>query len=400
MTSELAPTEGHGIQLVDVSKRYGRQDEPAVKDASLEIAPGEFMTLLGPSGSGKTTVLSLIAGFTTLTSGSITIDGTDMSRLKPHKRNLGVVFQDYALFPHMTVAKNVAFPLKQRDASKDEIASRVQKALELVRLEAYAERLPKQLSGGQQQRVALARAVVYEPRALLMDEPLGALDKKLRDQLQREIARMHKELGMTFVFVTHDQHEALTLADRIAVFNEGRIEQVGTPSQLYDKPATLFVAQFIGESNVFHGEVSSAGDRIACKSFELRVADLDPKLCGAACAVVVRPERLQLNRDAASAPAAHNKVGATVTEIIYAGSHHQIGLEFADGSTGMAHFQSIQSLPAMPGERITVSWDPDLQAVVAAGPAAPPAEPANEAGAPEPAAKQPVAPAGLTHPEE
>ncbi|HEY2055596.1 MAG TPA: ABC transporter ATP-binding protein [Solirubrobacterales bacterium] len=363
MSSVLTPGEGHGIQVVDVTKTYGRQDEPAVKGVSLDIGPGEFMTLLGPSGSGKTTVLSLIAGFASLTSGSVKIDGTDMSRLKPHRRNLGVVFQDYALFPHMSVAKNVAFPLKQRKTPKAEIAMRVQRALELVRLEAYADRLPAQLSGGQQQRVALARAVVYEPRALLMDEPLGALDKKLRDQLQREIARMHKELGMTFVFVTHDQHEALTLADRIAVFNEGRIEQVGTPSDLYDSPATLFVAQFIGESNVFHGKVA-ARDRIDCAAFQLHAGSLDPRLRDAA--VVIRPERLALHKDPSAVPRSHNKVGAMVADVVYAGSHHQIGLRFADGTVGTAHFQSLQELPAMPGDDVTVSWDPAHQAVVSA----------------------------------
>ncbi|MCW2858241.1 MAG: transporter ATP-binding protein, partial [Marmoricola sp.] len=208
MSRPTTVTDGHGIRIDGVSKIYPGTSRPAADDISLDIAPGEFMTFLGPSGSGKTTMLSMISGFTSLSSGTISIDGQDISRLKPHKRDLGVVFQQYALFPHLTVAKNVAFPLEQRKVGKAEIARRVRETLELVGLEAFADRLPKQLSGGQQQRVALARAVVYSPRALLMDEPLGALDKKLRDQLQREIARMHRELGMTFVFVTHDQQEA------------------------------------------------------------------------------------------------------------------------------------------------------------------------------------------------
>ncbi|MGW3472376.1 ABC transporter ATP-binding protein [Saccharopolyspora sp. NPDC000995] len=338
---DQATTSGHGITIKDANKAYPAMPRPAVDDVSLNIAPGEFMTFLGPSGSGKTTMLSMIAGFTSLTAGSICIDGKDISRVKPHRRNLGVVFQQYALFPHMTVAKNVAYPLQQRGLGKAEIADKVAEALKLVHLEEFADRLPAQLSGGQQQRVALARAVVYRPKALLMDEPLGALDKKLRDQLQREIARMHRELGMTFIFVTHDQHEALTLSDRIAVFNEGKIEQVGTPADLYERPETLFVAQFLGESNCFH-------------SLEQPGA-----------VVVVRPERLTLHLEGAPVPSGHNRMSATITDVVYVGNHRQVGLRFADGTRGSAMVLAGAALPSGPGQSVVAAWNPGDQAVVA-----------------------------------
>jgi putative spermidine/putrescine transport system ATP-binding protein len=339
--AQLSKASSHGITISGVSKRYAAQDRPAVDNVSLTIAPGEFMTFLGPSGSGKTTMLSMIAGFTSLTNGAICIDGQDISRCKPHKRDLGVVFQQYALFPHMSVYRNIAYPLQQRKMPKAQIAQKVADALALVHLESFADRLPTQLSGGQQQRVALARAVVYQPRALLMDEPLGALDKKLRDQLQREIARMHSELGMTFIFVTHDQHEALTLSDRIAVFNEGRVEQVGSPTELYQHPETLFVAQFLGESNTFTG-LDRRGE-----------------------VVIVRPERLALHPSQDAVPAGHRYQEATVTAIVYVGNHHQVDLRFADGTAGSAMCVAGAPLPAAPGELVTASWDPRHQAIVA-----------------------------------
>ncbi|MFD5094997.1 ABC transporter ATP-binding protein [Amycolatopsis thailandensis] len=335
-------TDDHrGITTAHVTKAYAGIGRPAVDDVSLHIADGEFMTFLGPSGSGKTTMLSMIAGFTPLTAGSITLDGQEISRLKPHRRDLGVVFQQYALFPHMSVARNVAFGLAQRKRPKAEINRRVTEVLELVGLSAVRDRLPRQLSGGQQQRVALARAVVYQPRALLMDEPLGALDKKLRDQLQREIARMHRELGMTFLFVTHDQQEALTLSDRIAVFNEGRIEQVGTPEDLYERPETLFVAQFVGESNALSltpGEVT-----------------------------IVRPERLKLYTRADPVPPGHQRVSAQVTDIVYVGDHSRIWLRYADGARGCAVLSAGTAHGHRPGEDVVVAWHPDHQAAVPAG---------------------------------
>ncbi|GAB3504614.1 ABC transporter ATP-binding protein [Amycolatopsis cihanbeyliensis] len=340
MSAQPSTPTSHGIRIANVTKEFPALPRPAVDDVSLDIAPGEFMTFLGPSGSGKTTMLSMIAGFVPLSEGSISIDGEDVSRLKAHKRDLGVVFQQYALFPHMTAARNIAFPLQQRSMPKAEIATRVREALRLVDLEEVADRLPKQLSGGQQQRVALARAVVYEPRALLLDEPLGALDKRLRDQLRREIARMHRELGMTFIFVTHDQEEALTLSNRIAVFHEGKVEQVGTPDELYERPRTLFVARFLGESNVFHGAA------------------------GAGELAVVRPERLELHADPAEAPAGCPRRDATVTDVVYVGNHHRIGLRFADGTSGSAMRLAGAALPAAPGEPVVVSWSSRHQAVI------------------------------------
>ncbi|WP_323960492.1 ATP-binding cassette domain-containing protein [Arthrobacter sp. JZ12] len=353
----------HDIRIDSVVKQYPHTQRPAVDNVSLDIAAGEFVTFLGPSGSGKTTTLSMIAGFTSLTSGSILVGGKDISGLKPHKRNLGVVFQQYALFPHMTVRENIGYPLQQRKFSKAEIAARVDEALELVSLTKWADRLPRQLSGGQQQRVALARAVVYEPGALLLDEPLGALDKKLRDGLQKQIARMHRELGMTFIFVTHDQEEALTLSDRIAVFNEGRIEQVGSPEELYERPATLFVAEFLGESNIFRGRTTADG-RLECDQFGFDLSDSQRTACSDGAAVVVRPERLHLNPAGSVSPAGHVEAEAVIKDITYVGNHHRVGLEFPDGNCGSAMQIAGSAVPMLPGARVTVSWDPAHQSIV------------------------------------
>jgi putative spermidine/putrescine transport system ATP-binding protein len=330
----------HDIKIVNASRLYPGAERPAVDNVSLDIAGGEFMTFLGPSGSGKTTMLSMIAGFVQLSSGSILIDGKDVTTVKPHKRDLGVVFQHYALFPHFTVAANIAYPLEQRRFSKTEITARVKAALEMVHLEEFADRLPRQLSGGQQQRVALARAIVYEPQALLLDEPLGALDKRLRDSMQLEIARMHRELGMTFVFVTHDQEEALTLSDRIAVFNNGRIEQVGTPEELYDKPQTLFVAKFIGESNIFGGD---------------RPGEL----------IVVRPERLVLFDQHAPLPAELLKRDAVVSQVTFIGNHYKVQLQFDDGTVGSSMQLTATPMSVRPGQRIVAAWHRDSQRSIA-----------------------------------
>jgi putative spermidine/putrescine transport system ATP-binding protein len=360
---------GHGIRIEGVTKRYSPSARPAVGDVSLDIAPGEFMTFLGPSGSGKTTMLSMIAGFTPMTAGAIFVDDADISGLKPHKRNLGVVFQEYALFPHLSVKRNVSFPLEQRRLSRPEIDRRVAEALELVHLTPFAERSPKQLSGGQQQRVALARAVVYRPRALLMDEPLGALDRRLRDQLRREIARIHRELGITFIFVTHDQEEALTLSDRIAVFNEGRMEQVGTPSELYERPAAMFVAQFLGESNVFEGALDGSATLLDCGISKLRVNPGDAAGLERGATILVRPERLELHDRDAVVPSGHNRVEAVVSEVVYVGSHHRIGLRFPNGTEGCAMRAIDDAAPVMPGGSVVVSWDPGSQALVRPEPA-------------------------------
>ncbi len=260
-----------------------------MRGVTLDIRSGEFLTLLGPSGSGKTTTLMMIAGFETPTAGDIAIDGNSVVALPPYRRNIGMVFQNYALFPHMTVAENIGFPLKQRGVDRATRARLVAESLELVRLPGYQSRYPRQLSGGQQQRVALARAIVFRPRLLLMDEPLGALDKQLRESLQLEMRRLHAELGITFIYVTHDQAEALTMSDRVAVMNEGLIAQVGTPEDLYDRPCDRFVASFIGESNFMQGVVRGLEDGIVvadCGGATIRA------IGRAACERSAKPSRL------------------------------------------------------------------------------------------------------------
>jgi putative spermidine/putrescine transport system ATP-binding protein len=249
-----AGTDPSFVRFAGVQKTYDGVSL-VVKQLDLDIARGEFLTLLGPSGSGKTTCLMMLAGFETATSGQIYLDGRPINDVPPYRRDIGMVFQNYALFPHMTVGENLAFPLEVRKLAKAEIEARVARALEMVRLGAFAQRRPAQLSGGQQQRVALARALVFEPKLVLMDEPLGALDKQLRESMQYEIKHLHERLGITVVYVTHDQGEALTMSDRVAVFNEGRIQQLAAPAQLYEAPANAFVARFIGENNRLQGRV-------------------------------------------------------------------------------------------------------------------------------------------------
>ena len=248
--ADLTPSVVPALRLNGLTGRYGRN--VAVRGIDLEVAAGEFLTLLGPSGSGKTTTLRLVAGLLQPASGTIELAGRDVTMIPPHRRDIGVVFQNYALFPHLTAGQNVAFPLEMRRVSRTDARELVEKAFSLVQLSGYEHRYPRQLSGGQQQRVALARALVFEPRLLLMDEPLGALDKKLRDQLQFEIKRIHQELGVTVLYVTHDQEEALVMSDRIAIFNDGKIAQIGSPQDIYRRPSSLFVADFIGEANVLN----------------------------------------------------------------------------------------------------------------------------------------------------
>ena len=271
----------------------------AVQHISLDVRKGEFVTFLGPSGSGKTTTLTMIAGFELPDEGRILLAGRDLTELQPWRRNIGMVFQNYALFPHMTVARNVAFPLRMRGVSKDEIATRVKDVLALVDLATFAERHPRELSGGQQQRVALARGLVFNPDVLLLDEPLGALDKNLREQMQIEIKRIHREVGITMIYVTHDQTEAMTMSDRIAVFNAGRIEQVGSPLEIYARPTTCFVGSFVGESNFLSGKIIRNGGDVAIDVPELikvpvvkeHAADLDD---GTRVNILIRPENVLL----------------------------------------------------------------------------------------------------------
>lgn len=349
------PAPGAALALRDVVKRY--DDQVAVDGVSLDIRPGEFVTFLGPSGSGKTTTLNMIAGFTHLTGGQIEMDGRAIGALPPHKRDIGMVFQHYALFPHMTAVENVGFPLRQRKIRGAELTQRVERALAMVRLEGLGDRYPRQLSGGQQQRVALSRAVVFEPRLLLMDEPLGALDKKLREWLQLEIKRIHSELGITFIYVTHDQEEALALSDRIAVFRDGRIDQLGTAEELYERPETLFVAEFVGDSNVFPGRIAGVGERLEVVGDGYRLqARSDRRLPdGSPAVVVVRPERLRVANGSVEA----NTLDATVRQIIYLGSSRRVELEFRNGRRG--HLREAGTAPHRfsEGDAIRVTWAPE-----------------------------------------
>lgn len=316
------------IQFQGISKSYGPLS--VVDNLDLDIAKGEFVSLLGPSGSGKTTLLMMLAGFETPTKGLILVDGEPVNHVPTYKRDMGVVFQSYALFPHMTVEENIAFPLQMRGISKPESATRVAKALDMVQLSAMADRWPAQLSGGQQQRVALARALVFEPRVVLMDEPLGALDKQLREQMQLDIRALHNRLGLTIVFVTHDQSEALTMSDRIAVFNKGRIEQIGPPREIYDRPTSRFVAEFIGETNLLEGTVASiekAQSRIQLGIGRHIVAgQADTLRAGQRVFLCVRPERIELKER----PGVLNTVAGEVADCVYQGDHLRIQLRSED----------------------------------------------------------------------
>ena len=314
------------IRFEDISKSYG--DVKVIENLSLNIRRGEFISLLGPSGSGKTTMLMLLAGFESQSSGNIWLDQRAINDIPSYKRNIGVVFQNYALFPHMSVGENIAFPLKMRGVCKQDIARKVDQVLDMVQLLPMRERKPAQLSGGQQQRVALARALVFEPEVVLMDEPLGALDKQLRERMQLDIRDLHKRLGLTIVFVTHDQQEALTMSDRIAVFNKGKIEQIGTPREIYDHPATRFVAEFIGETNLLEGQVESVADNHAVVALpeggRLKVAKGTPLQAGQAVLVSIRPGRIAL---AAKHTGADNTLSTRVVDSVYLGDHLRIQLD-------------------------------------------------------------------------
>ncbi len=361
MSADRAP-HGASITMRGLTKRYG--PVTAVDAIDLDARPGEFLTLLGPSGSGKTTTLNMIAGFVDVTEGELRIDEREMTNLPPYKRNIGMVFQHYALFPHMTVEENIEYPLRQRSIAKAERHTMVAQALETVGLGDLGRRRPKELSGGQQQRVALARAMVYSPRVLLMDEPLGALDKKLRDSLQLEIKRIHAELGTTFVYVTHDQDEALVLSDRIAVFNDGRIEQIGTPTELYEYPDSLFVAQFLGESSLFHGivhggkEVDANGHRLAASRGE------QPN--GTPVAVVVRPERIRIEPDGPR-PDSDNAVPGRILQHIYFGNSRKVEVRLDDDTTVLVRESAGALSPGNADDRVWLTFHPNDAAILATG---------------------------------
>jgi putative spermidine/putrescine transport system ATP-binding protein len=353
--SEQNGRAGASVELRELTKHYG--DTVAVEGASLAVRPGEFVTLLGPSGSGKTTTLNMVAGFVQPTSGDISMDGRPIDALRPHRRNIGMVFQSYALFPHMTAFENVAFPLRRRKVPRPEVRRRVHEALELTGLGRFAERRPRELSGGQQQRVALARAIVFRPRLLLMDEPLGALDKKLRETLQLEIKRIHSELGITVIYVTHDQDEALVLSDQIAVFRDGRVEQLGAPTELYERPGSLFVASFLGESNVFPGRVvrDREGYAVTGDGYRLRStapADLPVPCAGA---IVVRPERVRV-LVSSDAHADHNVLTGVVRRVVYLGSARRLEIELAGSHIAIAREQAGSQSAAAEGDAVRIGW--------------------------------------------
>ena len=316
------------MQLVDLVKRFG--EFTAVDGINVKVAPGEFFSLLGPSGCGKTTTLRMIAGFERPTEGQVVLDGVDVVTTPPHKRNVNTVFQNYALFPHLNVERNVAFGLKYQQVSKAEAAERVGRALELVRLEGYQKRRPNQLSGGQQQRVALARALILNPSVLLLDEPLGALDAKLRKALQIELKAIQEEVGITFVYVTHDQEEALTMSDRLAVMSSGRVEQIGPPEEVYEEPSTAYVADFLGVSNLMdataHGSTQD-GCRVRLGEFDLVAAKGEPDAVGDV-KISIRPERVDLQPSGATGP---NRIPGMVERIVYVGSMMQVIVNLAPG---------------------------------------------------------------------
>jgi len=325
---------GYQLELSNVCKLFG--DVKAVDNISLTIEQGEFLTLLGPSGSGKTTTLNMIAGFEIPSRGEILLENEDITTVAPNNRGIGMVFQNYALFPHMTVADNIAFPLKMRKIPSAEIRQSIREALKLVKLPGFEGRYPHQLSGGQQQRIALARALVFKPKILLMDEPLGALDKKLRDHMRLEIRHLHESLNITVIYVTHDQEEALTMSNRIAIMNEGKIIQLDTPPQLYESPANLFVAGFIGESNFLEGRVAETeADRTAIVSREglkVWVNKLDHLDSGEEIAVAIRPEKIQILSNAADASSdIINRFSGRIEEIVYVGEARIYRVSLAAG---------------------------------------------------------------------
>lgn len=348
------------VAFEHVQKSYDGQTL-VVKDLNLSIGRGEFLTMLGPSGSGKTTCLMMLAGFETATHGEIRLAGRPINQVPPHKRGIGMVFQNYALFPHMTVGENLSFPLEVRGMDKAERDTRIRRALDMVQMGSFANRRPAQLSGGQQQRIALARALVFDPELVLMDEPLGALDKQLREHMQFEIKHLHEELGITVVYVTHDQGEALTMSARIAVFNDGRIQQLATPSELYERPENSFVAGFIGENNALPGTIEKldgdkalvrldSGDLIDATAVNIRES-------GQRTTVSIRPERVEFKSELM--PEGAHTVEADVAEVIYMGDILRTRLRVADSDNFVMKFRNTAGQTRLqPGQKIRIGWHP------------------------------------------
>jgi spermidine/putrescine transport system ATP-binding protein len=349
------------VRLERVSKLFG--DVAAVDDLSLDIAEGEFFSLLGPSGCGKTTTLRMIGGFEDPSLGTVYLGGRDVTDDPPYKRDVNTVFQSYALFPHLDVYENVAFGLRRKKVSSDQVEDRVKKAMRLVDLDGFETRKPPQMSGGQQQRVALARALVNSPKVLLLDEPLGALDLKLRKRMQLELKRIQQEVGITFIYVTHDQEEAMTMSNRLAVMRRGRIEQLGDPEYVYENPATEFVASFLGASNLVEGDVKEANNGMSTvlltNGGTVTVpGDRIPPDAGSRVKVGVRPEKIEITRGGAQA--GRNSIEGTVTMATYIGVSHQYKVTTQDGTELTVYVQNLGAEEAPhQGEGVTLSWKPE-----------------------------------------
>ena len=356
----MTTADGAFVAFDRVQKSYDGETL-VVKDLNLSMPKGEFLTMLGPSGSGKTTCLMMLAGFETATHGDILLDGVSINNIPPHKRGIGMVFQNYALFPHMTVAENLGFPLEVRKIGKSDREEKIKRALDMVQMGRFAGRRPAQLSGGQQQRIALARALVFEPELVLMDEPLGALDKQLRETLQFEITKLAHDLGITTVYVTHDQTEALTMSDRVAVFDDGRIQQLAPPDELYEKPLNSFVAQFIGENNTLEGVVQEIkGDSCVVKLDSGDVIDALPvnvSKVGERTKVSIRPERVEIDPERLNKNA--HTLKAEVLEFIYMGDIFRTRLRVAGTDEFVIKTRNAPDQKRLkPGEMIEIGWLP------------------------------------------
>ncbi len=359
--SAIGTTDNNGLRLERLSKNFG--EFIAVEDVNLHIRRGEFLTILGPSGSGKTTLLMIIAGFLEATTGDIQFDGLSIMSLRPEKRNFGMVFQGYALFPHMTVRQNIAYPLEVRKGARDEIVKRVDEMLELVQLETFGDRLPRQLSGGQQQRVALARALIFDPLVLLLDEPLGALDKKLRSNVQTQLKHLHRKVGKTFVYVTHDQEEALSMSDRVVIMNHGRVVQVGSPQELYERPSTVFASKFIGKSNILRGVVNQVDGNevlyaIADKYFQQLVSN-EKFSKNDEIILALRPEKIKIARCKVASNEVNILVGRII-DITYFGSTISVNVETDSVGEFIVEVQAWNNQETLEeGQEILLTWSPD-----------------------------------------
>ena len=359
-------TDDNGLRLERLSKNFG--EFIAVEDVNLHIRRGEFLTILGPSGSGKTTLLMIIAGFLEATTGDIQFDGLSIMSLRPEKRNFGMVFQGYALFPHMTVRQNIAYPLEVRKVGREKILTRVEEMLELVQLATFGDRLPRQLSGGQQQRVALARALIFDPLVLLLDEPLGALDKKLRSDVQTQLKHLHRKVGKTFVYVTHDQEEALSMSDRVVILNHGRVIQVGSPQELYERPSTVFASKFIGKSNILRGVVNQVNGNevvyaIAGKYFQQLVLN-ENFSNNDEIILALRPEKIKIVRSKVGSNEINILVGRII-DVTYFGSKISVNVETDSVGEFIVEVQAWNNKEKLEeGQEISLTWSPDAAITV------------------------------------